>query len=172
MSEGVVVDGHEIDISGLVARTGSPIVEANPEWFIELEATPRIGADIQLTGASVVEYTEAAWGSNPVLVNPVRVVQQGRPETSMMPDGNEVAGCSFVGHMTAGRQVSTAFVEIAYDPVTCKRIVEFGIMADSLSDSASASAVDSGGESSTATSSPDYSSGLWWGVCASAEKPF
>ena len=102
MPEGVVVDGHEIDISGLVARTGSPIVEANPEWFIELEATPRIGADIQLTGASVVEYTEAAWGSNPVLVNPVRVVQQGRPETSIMPDGNEVAGCSFVGHMTAG----------------------------------------------------------------------
>ncbi len=152
MPEGVTVDGHEIDISGLVAHTGAPIVEASPEWFIELEAAPRIGADIQLTGASVVEYTEAVWGSNPVLLHPVRVVQQGRPETLTMPDGSQLAGCNFVGHMTAGRQVSTAFTEIAYDPVTCKRIVEFGITADSPSDSASVPATDNDSGSATATS--------------------
>lgn len=152
MPEGVIVDGHEIDISGLIAHTGAPIVEASPEWFIELEAAPRIGADIQLTGDSVVEYTEAVWGSNPVLLNPVRVVQQGRPEILTMPDGSQLAGCNFVGHMTAGRQVSTAFTEIAYDPVTCKRIVEFGITADSPADSASMSATDNVDGSATATS--------------------
>lgn len=131
MPEGVTVEGYKIDISGLTARSDAAPIEGNPQWFMELEATPRIGMDVQLTGESVVEYTEEVWGPNPVLVDPVRLVQQGRQETSVLSDGSKVTGCAFVGRSTTGRQVSTSLVDIAYDPDTCKRIVEFGVLVDS-----------------------------------------
>lgn len=130
MPEGVVVDGHEIDISGYVANTdASPILEANPQWYIELEPTPRVGMDVQLEGASVIEYSKTIWGANPKLVDPVRVVEQGKRETILLPDGGELEGCNYVRRSTVGKQIATSFVEIAYDPDTCKRIVEFGVLS-------------------------------------------
>ena len=131
MPEGVVVNGNEIDISELVANSAAdPIVEGNPQWFISLEAIPRIGLDVRLEGTSVIEYTEANWGVNPELIDPVRVVEQGTRGTTVLPDGSELEGCDFVGRSTVGRHVATSFVEVAFDPDTCKRIVEFGVLAD------------------------------------------
>lgn len=55
MPEGVVVNGNEIDISELVANSAAdPILEGNPQWFISLEAIPRIGLDIRLEGIAVI----------------------------------------------------------------------------------------------------------------------
>ena len=147
MPEGVVVDGHEIDISELVANTdASPILEANPQWFIELETTPRVGMDVQLEGSSVIEYAETIWGANPELIDPVRVVEQGTRETTVLPDGSELEGCNFVRRSTVGRQVATSLLEIAYDPDTCKRIVEFGVLSVSPTSRSDRSHSDDSGQ--------------------------
>lgn len=154
MPEGVVIDGREIDVSGLVARPDAAPLEGNPQWFMELEETPRVGMDVRLTGDSVVEYPEDDYGPVPVLLDPVRVVQQGHPDSSVLLDGTEVTGCYFVGHNTVGRQVSTSLTEVAYDPATCKRVVEIGIVVQDLPASDPSSADDSGGGSPGKTTEP------------------
>ena len=160
MPEGVVVNGNEIDISELVANSdANPILEGNPEWYVALEAIPRIGADVRLEGTSVIEYTETNWGANPELIDPVRVVEQGTRGTTVLPDGTELEGCDFVGRRTVGRQVATSLIEVAFDPDTCKRIVEFGILSDAPTTRSNASSTgDSGQGSPTATTAPLSSS--------------
>ena len=155
MPVGVTVNGHEIDISELVTNGRAvPILEGNPQWFIELEATPRMGSDAQLSGSSVIEYSESGWGVNPELVDAVRVVEQGRQEIIVQPDGSELSGCYFVNRTTVGKQAEISLVEISFDPDTCKRVVEFGILSDPPSTgSASVSSDDSGHAPLTVSSS-------------------
>ncbi len=156
MPAGVTVEGHEIDISELVANgSAAPILEGNPQWFIELEATPRMGSEAQLTGSSVIEYSETGWGATPVLVDAVRVVEQGRQETIVQPDGTELTGCYFVNRTTAGKQVATSLVEISYDPDTCKRVIEFGILSDPPSLGSAPTSSDDSGQASPIGSSPE-----------------
>lgn len=156
MPEGVVVDGNDIDISGFVANSGAnPILEGNPQWFMSLEATPRIGMDVRLEGTSVIEYAETNWGATPELIDPVRVVEQGTRGTMVLADGSELEGCDFVGRRTVGRQVATSLIEVAFDPDTCKRIVEFGILsAPPITRSNAYSTGDNGQGSPAATTAP------------------
>ena len=152
MPEGVVVEGHEIDISGRLDNASTdPILESDPQWFIELETIPRIGSDVQLTGSSVIQYEEPTSSASSRFVDAARVVEQGRRETIALPDGSESSGCSFVSRSSVGRQTATAFVEISYDPDSCKRVVEFGVLSDTDVTESVASEADDSGSAPTAS---------------------
>jgi hypothetical protein len=125
----------------------------NTQWFVELENTPRIGPDVQLDGAGVVQYTEEAYGKRPVLIDPIRVVQQGHVIVKKLPDGTTTNGCEFLDRRTEGRQTTVSKVEVAYDPKTCKSLVEFGETTADLGESDPAKALDSG-SSAAAPASP------------------
>ncbi|WP_419946966.1 hypothetical protein [Candidatus Poriferisodalis sp.] len=159
MPEGVVVEGHEIDISGrLEDASADPILESDPQWFLELEAVPRIGNDAELTGSSVIHYEESVSDAGSRFVEAVRVVEQGRRTTVTLADGSESTGCNFVSRNTVGRQVATALIEIAYDPQSCKRVVEFGVLSDADAIDSEADEADDSDSSAPAVS-PHGSSG-------------
>lgn len=151
MPEGVVVDGHEIDVSGrLNDASADPILESDPQWLLELEAIPRMGSDAELTGSSVTHYEQSASDTSSRFVEAVRVVEQGRRTAVTLADGSESTVCNFVSRSTVGRQVATALVEISYDPQSCKRVVEFGVLSDAgTTDSVAAEADDSGSSAPT-----------------------
>lgn len=146
MPVGVTVDGHEIDITQRLANAiNDPILEGNPQWHIRLEANPRIGKNVQLSGPSVIQYEESTSSSGQLFVDAIRAIEQGSKETVTLASGDQVTGCKFINRSSTGRQVSTSFVEISYDPASCKRVVEFGVVADSGPADSSADEADDGG---------------------------
>ena len=160
MPEGVVIEGREINVSKrLDNASADPILESDPQWFMELEAVPRIGPDAQLTGSSVIQYEEPASGTSESIVDAVRVVEQGRKDTITLPDGSESSGCNFISRRSVGRQAATAFIEIAYDPASCKRVVEFGVLSDAdVTDLAMSEAADSGSANAALPTAPSVDS--------------
>ncbi len=146
MPAGVTVDGHEIDISQRLANAANdPILEGNPQWHIRLEASPRIGKNVQLSGPTVIQYEESTSSASQLFVDAIRAIEQGSKEVITLPSGDEVTGCRFVNRSSTGRQVRTSLVEISYDPTSCKRVVEFGIIADSSPATTDADEADDGG---------------------------
>ena len=161
MPAGAFVDGHIIDISQRLANAVTdPILEGNPQWFMQLEAIPKIGKNVQLSGSAVIRYDNTAPGSSSATVDAVRVVEQGNKDTITLPSGIEVSGCKFVSRGSAGRQVTTAFVEIAYDPDTCRRVVELGIVSHAAPASAATGDADDGNSTSVISDPIAGNSGL------------
>ena len=161
MPDGAFVDGHRIDISERLANIAAdPILESNPLWFIQLEAIPKIGKSAQLSGSSVIRYDESESDTKPAIIDPVRAVEQGRRETITLADGSEISSCKFVTRSSTGRQVATAFVEIAFDPDSCRRAVEFGIVSHEAPSEVSADDSDDGGSAASISAPSAEGSGL------------
>ncbi|WP_419837425.1 hypothetical protein [Candidatus Poriferisodalis sp.] len=161
MPAGAFVDGHQIDISQRLANAVTdPILEGNPQWFMQLETIPKIGKNVELSGSAVIRYENAAPGSSSAAIDAVRVIEQGNKDTIELPNGIEVSGCKFVSRSSAGRQVTTAFVEIAYDPDTCRRVVELGIVSHAAPASTATDDTDDGDAAAVISNPKPGDSGL------------